>query len=93
MPVLANTQEQILSRIKDDIFDWRLGEPVTMLAKCIPIHDLIVVIQIVHRDNPVDSAHDDAIRQAGMPLNCRRVVYEGGLPLRLSLVVDEEVMI
>ena len=43
LPVLANTQEHILSRIKDNIFDWRISKPVTVRAIGIPIEDLIII--------------------------------------------------
>ena len=43
LPVLANTQEHILSRIKDNIFDWRWSKPVTVMTKSIPIEHLVVI--------------------------------------------------
>ena len=43
LPVLANTQEHILSRIKDNIFDWRWSKPVTVRTKSIPIEHLVVI--------------------------------------------------
>ena len=43
LPVLANAQEHILSRVKDNIFDWRICKPVTVRAKGIPIEYLIII--------------------------------------------------
>ena len=43
LPVFANAQEHILSRIKYKIFDRRWNNPVTVRTKGIPIEDLIII--------------------------------------------------
>ena len=70
LPVLANTQEDVLSWIIDNIFDWRCRDTVTVRAKSIPVERLIIIdISIMHRDHSINSAHQDTTWLTGVPEN------------------------